>query len=453
MHARRWDDFSVGPWAEQTPPAASCGAPVAQLWAGDLCVDHVDDALGISLCLNWDGPTSQPALPSGRRLRIEVSNLDRLGGDRRHLLAAQTPPNATPLVPLLAAIAATTGADLTIEAPVCPTALAGARRAVAVGQVAHGWAAVTIGATAGTAGPPQRGGDGLVFSLGLDSLATLVDLRATGRAPTHLLAVDQPDTSAAGLPSGYLLHAGDPRGDHWRRSWRTEAMAANAARLPLVRTSTNAGELGIPGMASATAEQATTAACALALAGVVGSVALPVGRRAAEITSPDTIGLWSSATVRLGTPVPRLSVTAASTLVASDAWALQWLQVCPSPVGDRNCGECEPCQFTLAALWLAGASAADLSGFDHGVDAAVVRALHPGIHHDRQSRHDQLELVDHLARVADGGRGGDRSALQRDRYLAAALADAWATHLERVDAWTARLELGGTAAGAHALSA
>lgn len=456
MRARRWDDLSVGPRAEQTPPVASLGAPVAQLWAGDLRVDHVDDALSISLGLEWDGPTNHPGLPSGRRLQIEVRDLDRLGCDRRLLLAAQTPPNATALVPLLAAIAATTGADLTIEAPVCPTALAGARRAIAVGQVAHGWAAVTVGATAGTAGPPQRGGDGVVFSLDLESLATLVELRKVGRAPTHLLAVDR-GTTGGDSPSWCLPQSGYRPGDPPRRSWRTEAMAANAARLPLVRAGTNVGELDIPGMTSSTAEQAVTAACALALAGVVGSVTLPGGRRAAEAHAPDTTSLWSSATVHLGTPAPQASVTDAANLVASDAWALQWLRVCSSTNGDRNCGECEPCQFTLATLWLARASAADLSGFDHGVDVAVVRALHPGLHpglhRGHQSRHDHLELIDRLAQVADGRGAGDPNALQRDRYLAAALADAWAAHLERVDAWAAHLELGATATGTHALSA
>ncbi len=427
----------MGPSAEQTQTVAFPDAPLGQLWAGDLCVDHLDDALSISVSLHWDGPTAPPALPSGRRLRVEVNDLDRLGGDRRQLLAAHTPPNATALVPLLAVIAAATGADLTIEAPVCPTALAGARRAIAVGQFAHGWSAVTLGATAGAAGPPHHGGDGLVFSLNLESLATLVELRGAQLAPTHLLAIDGSQPTATG----------------GHRSGRSEAMAANATRLPLVRASTNAGELAISGMGSPTAEQAISAACALALAGVVGSVTLPTGRRAATDHSPDTTTLWSSAAVRLSPTTSRPSVSDAATLVATSPWALQWLQVCPSHGGDRNCGRCAPCQFTLTALWLAGVTDADLPGFDHAVDPAVIRALPPGDHRDHRGRHDYLDLIANLTGVAEGTAGEPATALRGERFLAAALAEAWAAHLERLEAWTAHLEFANAPTGTHALSA
>lgn len=431
----------MGPRAEQTPPVASLGAPGAQLWASDLCVDHVDDSLSISVSLHWDGSSTRSTLPSGRRLRMEIADLDRLGGDRRHLLAAQTPPNATPLVPLLAVIAATTGADLTIDGPVCPSALAGARRAIAVGQVTDGWPAVTLGATAGAAGPPQRGGTGLVFSLGLESLATLLELRGAGRAPTHLLAIDPPEPVTLGPSSGYhLTTSGAAAAGH--RSWRAEAMAANATRLPLVRASTNVGDLALPGLRSTIAEQAIAAAGALALAGVVGEVTLP-GVRPPGTAAPDTTSLWSSAAVELCTSTPRTSVTDASTLVAADEWALQWLRVCSSHRSEQNCGRCAPCQFTLTTLWLAGVSDGCLPGFAHGLDPAMIRALPPGHLDAHPDRHDHLELIGTLTAVAEGSAGNDGGDLRGDRFLAAALADAWSAHLERADA----------PVGAHALSA
>jgi len=230
-------------------------------------------------------------------------------------------------------------------------------------------------------------------------------------------------------------------------------MAANAARLPLARTWTNVRELGIPGMASTTAEQAATAACALALAGVVGSVTLPAGLGGAGLGGADTTGLWSSAAVRLGTTAQTLSVTDAAHLVAADPWARQWLRVCPSVNGDRNCGVCPPCQYALTALWLAGASGAELAGFDHPVDPAVIGTLAPELHRDERGRHDCLELIDSLTIVAEGGDGENGNALHGERFLAAALADAWSSYLERVDTWTARLALAGTAAAGHAMSA
>ena len=440
----------MGNGAERGWRGASSTTPLAQLWAGDLCVEHADDTLTISVLLEWETPPEHLPPHPDRRLRIEVSDLDRLGGDRRNLLAAHTPASATSLVPLLAVIAATTGADLTIEAPVCPTSLAAARQAIAVGQARHGWAAVTLGATAGATGPPRREGagregagregEGLVFSLGIEPLAALVELRKIGRPATHLLAVDGVGPRAARSPSGYLPPTGAGAATLAPRSWRTEVMAANAARLPLVRATTNARELGLPDMTTTIAEQAGTAACALALAGVVGSITLPGTRSAATSVWPDSASLWSSAAVDLRTAAPTSAIDA-STLVATSPWALQWLRVCPYAGGEGNCGVCSPCQFTLATLWIAGLPATALHAFDHAVDPNVVRALPPANHQDPQRRQDHLDLISALAAVA-GGSGGERAvAPHDDRLLAAALADAWTTHLERA------------ATGTHALSA
>ena len=413
----------MGPRADWTPGSAFEDVPAARLWAGDLCVDHADDTLTIALTLEWDASPDQPHPPSGQQLRVEITDLDRLGGDRRNLLAAHAPPNATALVPLLAVIAATSCADLTIDAPVCPTALAGARRALAAGQLNHGWPAVTLGATAGATSPLNRSGEGLVFSLGAEALATLVALQRADRGPTHLVAIDGL-ADATRTPGGNAAAAGLASGDDGCRRWRAEAMAANAARLPLVRASTNARTFLLSQAACATSRQAVAASCALALAGVVGSVVVPS-------SVPGTTDLWSSDAVAINEARAASTTAEASALVASDPWARQWLQVCPVGRGEGNCGVCRPCQLALATLWLAGASRYDLPSFAHAADPALVRALDPTPLADRA---DCLAVIDGLHRVADGDDQGRVTTSTDDRLLAAALADAWAAHLRHAGA-------------------
>lgn len=389
-------------------------------------MDHADDTLTIALTLHWDDVPAGSWLPSGQQLRVEISDLDRLGGDRRNLLAAHAPPNATALVPLLAVVAATSGADLTIDAPVCPIGLAGARRAVAVGQRDHNWPAVTLGATAGATSPLHRGGEALVFSLGVEPLATLVALQRAGRMPTHLLAIDE--LMAATTPWGDDAGAGALGSEDGCRRWRAEAMAANATRLPLVRASTNARQFLPADDASASTRQAVAASCSLALAGVVGSVLVPMPP---TIAAPGTTDLWSSSAVAITEATAASTLSEASALVASDHWARQWLAVCPTERGGRNCGVCRPCQLALASLWLAGASRHDLPSFAHAADPAIVRALDPT---PLPEQVDYLAVINGLHHVADGDGQGRVATSPDDRLLAAALADAWAAHLHHAGA-------------------
>lgn len=396
-------------------PVVAAALPAARLWAGDLSVEHHDDTLSISVGLQWEGAGAQRNLPSGSRLRIDVGDLDRLGGDRRHLLAAHTPANATALVPLLALLAAASGADLSIEAPVCPVALAGARRAVAAGQATHGWASVTLGATAGATSPTHRGGDGVLFSLGLEPLATVARLRRSDAPPTHLIALDDLDSPVA-TSSG---------GDE-RAMWRAEAVAAHELHLPLVRVSTNARDITDHLVDWDSARRVATSACALALAGVVGSVTLPADRCHADPDHPGTSALWSSGAVSIDTAMADLSSIERAALVAADPWACQWLRVCDSRRADSNCGRCRSCQLALAQLWLSGEPTADAPWFEHGLDPMVVASLTPA---PLPVPADYLTVVDELHEFVHDTTAGTLLADPGDRSLAVALAGAWVTHL------------------------
>lgn len=406
LGARRWNTWGVGPEAESTP--GDLGArvlddvPARRLWAGELVVEHSDDTLSISAMVRWDGPHHGPVVVGNRRLGIEIHDLDRLGCDRRHLLAAHTPPHATALVPMLAVLAAASGADLSIDAPVCPVALAGARRAVALGQRTHGWPAVTLGASAGATSAGRRGGHGFVFSLDLDNLAALLAQRHDGSAPTHLIALDDLEGC----------------GESTLGRWRTQAVAANEARLPLVRASTNARTFTDPIMNWSAARGAVVASSALALSGIVTSVGIP-----SLDLEPGTGALWSSATVDLEECAPVGTRTTRAADVASDPWAARWLRVCPSGGGGANCGTCRACQLALSHLWLADAAG---EAFRHPVDPAVVRTLEPLPLADPT---DYTALVNELLLAADGMLSS--GVAPNDRLLAIALADAWTVHLAR----------------------
>lgn len=412
----------MGPVAERTPAGTSRDVsvqlPVTQLRAGDLRIDHADDTLTIAITLRWEGPLGESGSRPEQRLHIAVGDLDRLGGDRRLLLAAHTPPHATALVPLLAVIAASNGADLTIDAPVCPSALAGARRAIAAGQLTHGWPPITLGATAGATGVPRGGGDALVFSLGLDAIATLLHLHRSARPPTHLLAVDGLDTPAT------TRHVGDHHAACAR--WRAEAMAANAARLPLIRIASNARSFANDVADLPALREATASASALALAGVAGSVSIPLPPAPSPVDDHASGALWSSEAVAISTAVTHRTATERAALVLADPWATEWLQVCASPRSGSNCGHCRQCQLTLAHLWLAGGAPDSVGRFGHPADPAAVRALSPGPPVDQTGLR---ALVDELLALANGTGQFRSTASPDERLLAAALADAWTVHL------------------------
>lgn len=401
------------PRAEWTPAGASADVPDAQLLAGDLRVDHADDHLTISVKLNWFGANHELAATSGERLAITVDALDRLGCDRRHLLAAHSPPNATALVPLLAVIAAAGDADLTIDAPVCPVTLAGARRAVAVGQEVYGWSAVTLGATAGAPSPQPRDGVGLVFSLDLPAVASVVALRRAGQEPTHLIAIEGFSPVVRG---------------------RAEAVAANAARLPLVRVATNCDTFLRTQTDRDAAQHAVVTSCSLALAGVIDTAVIPAltsASSAVGYTSGDAAdGMWSSHATPLASVIGDLPFVEAAALVTTDPWARQWVTVCASQRAEGNCGRCRPCQLALAALFASGAAPEDWPWFAHPADPAIVGALVPSAIHNPD---DYLEVIDALVDVTNGSTGS-RAANLTDRQIAAALAQAWADHLAHVGA-------------------
>ena len=209
-------------------------------------------------------------------------------------------------------------------------------------------------------------------------------------------------------------------------------MAANAARLPLLRVASNAHRFLPPAATGRIAREAVVASCALALAGVVGNVTIPSHLASAD-PDPDPTGatsLWSSGGVGLLEDPRGLSTAEAAALVATDPWARHWLQVCARRPAGGNCGVCLPCQVTLTHLWLAGVAAANLTSFDHGPDPAIVRALDPRF---TAAGVDHRAMVGALIRLAEGSESGRATVPSDDRLLAAALADAWTALLGRAE--------------------
>jgi hypothetical protein len=176
------------------------------------------------------------------------------------------------------------------------------------------------------------------------------------------------------------------------------------------------------------ARGAAVSACALALAGVVGSAAVPVGPAGGGGADPGAGSLWSSGAVDIEDDAGGIPPVDSANLVGDDPWARRWLRVCATGRADGNCGVCRPCQLALARLWLAGEPDAADAAFDHPVDPAVVRSLAPLPLADDG---DVLGVLGELRGTADGWSTGRRSTSPDERLVATALADAWASHLER----------------------
>lgn len=283
-------------------------------------------------------------------------------------LAESVDASANPYLPLATLIAARTGEDLRIEAPVSPRLLAGARRAAAMFAEWWDYRPPEIDPAGGEQVAPGGGAVGVMYSRGVDSGATLVrSLR--GEIPervTHLLAGD-------GIEWCYSREVE-------RQIWADHERAAAELGLPLVRLTSNARELlrGMIGWPRSFGAAYIGAALALGpmLGNVVTGATQPIVGAAPRGSRWDLDPLWSTEGTEVrqdGADLDRIQRTA---IVASHDASVRWLKVCWQGRTAGNCGRCTKCLRTMTALAAAGVlDHAEL--FDGPLTAEAIDAAEP----------------------------------------------------------------------------
>jgi len=400
-------------------------APTGRLVADDLRQVMTDGAFETSLRLTWDGAPAPAGVPgSGARIVVRVHDDDAVVLARRYADGTR-PAAATALLPVLTIVAAASGRDLHVDAPVCAAALAGARRAAATVSAWFGWHDARPGAATEFDAPPTgaEGDDALFFSRGLDSMSSWIVLRDAGVPPGRLIALDWRDPPYA-TPGTEAILAGT-------RS------AAALTGVPLSRVSTNARDWLDPLAEWTKAFGATLATTALALDGMVSRALItssfPPGVVSAHGSHDDLDPLWSSAGVRVEHfhPVPGGRIDRAR-VVSTDAWACRWLKVCWERPGDGNCGVCRKCLLTMSAFHVIGALDRVQPAFDAPLAPPAIRTV--------TAEPTVVPLIaEVLAVYRDVAEGRARPAWTRrvrsGRRAAAEYADAWS---EVLDATTRR---------------
>ena len=268
-----------------------------------------------------------------------------LGVPARH--RADADESSNPLVPLATLLAARTGEDLVLEAPVSPTLLDGARRAGETFGEWWGYRVPGIAPDGGTEPARATGsGVGVMFTRGVDSGATLIrSLR--GEIPervTHLLSGD-------GIEWAY-----SPEVE--RAIWADTERAAAELGLPLVRLTCNArkllrGLIGWPRSFGA-AYIGTALVLGPMLRDVVTGATQPLVDPEPRGSRFDLDPLWSTEGTRVRQDGAELNRAERTAIVASDATYLRWLKVCWEGRGAGNCGRCMKCLRTMTALASAG---------------------------------------------------------------------------------------------------
>lgn len=388
---------------------------VSRLIAHLAAVEEFADTVGVQAALELDGGGE---LAAGS-VTLRVHDLSHHARDGVDVVAGVVAGGLTPFVPILATAASALGADLVLDSPACPTAVAGAEAATTLLAEWFGVSAVTITSAKPTPAAPATGrstGQGLLFSRGLDSMAVLCAMRDAGEGPTHLVNMDWVDPPYAGDPQLEVRHA--------------TAAAAEGLGLPLLRVSTDARALLDPLVTWRQAHVPVLAGASLNLSGVIGAIGVSSTYGAGhpdpywthELVDP----LWSSSAVAVqhrtdvsGTRVDKAGV------VAGNADVLRWLKVCWQRPGEGNCGRCRKCLGAMSALWLVGAGDVLDELFDGPLSPEAVAATADGTPLPAPRNFELLaEMLDAV------GRGGVTSpmvmgATTAERHFAAELASAW----------------------------
>jgi hypothetical protein len=390
------------------------------------------DTLGIEAEVRLVGPAAQRLSLAASSMVMRVHDVSTLGCPADDVVGGAVRAGLTPLLPAATVAAGALDVDLWMDGPVSAVALAGAEEAVRRLTTRVGLHEVSVGAAETVDMGRRSGGRGLLFSRGLDSLATLSVMTGRGEPPSHLVSMDWVDPPFASVDQADIL--------------RSTSVSAQQRGLPLIRVSSDARTVLDPIVSWEVSHVAVLVGPVLALSGVLGAIGVsstsPAGHPHPYVSAVDTDPLWSSGEVAVEhrTDVPGGRVNKAA-VVAADPWAMRWLKVCWQRPGDGNCGRCRKCLMTMTALWLVGAGDRLGESFDAPLDAAAVRSTAGS--HPLTAPWNFLDVADALGAVGRGEDVGGPIAVGGDgaeRSFAAELADAWDTV---IDVGRAQVRTGG----------
>lgn len=262
-------------------------------------------------------------------------------------------PTATPGVAPLVVLAAARGEDLHIHGPVDARLAEGAARLMGVLVERWGLPPLTVRIDDVYDAPPGADAIGLVFSDGVDSWSTLLELldEAPGDRVTHLVSVS--GASSAGSAASVDLRS----------------IAAELG-LEVVEVQSTALALIESHHRSADGE-------ALALVGA----GLQVAGRMRRLVLTADCGVASELIGSAGTGRTELVVGGEGQTrgeriarIVGSPQARRAIRVCEAEGAAQNCGRCIPCSITMAELALAG-DADPASGFAARLDPDHIRHL------------------------------------------------------------------------------
>ena len=271
-------------------------------------------------------------------------------------------------VPVALSLASSLGEDLAIEAPISAQQLHGCRAAAHVLHRQWGWRQPVVSASTErqpfVAGPDV----GLLFTRGIDSMATLVaSLDGVGPRVTRLIVIDglEPNHSA----------------DVAAAVWHDTQAVAGAVGLPIHRLTTNVRdeiERYIPWKYS---HGAVLLGSALALGPLFDEIVISSSNSVryprANGSAPDLDACWSTDRTTITHWGVSMSRSDKAALVATRPQLAAQLKVCWESNRRGNCGTCSKCLLAMTAFTVAGAHSVVEAAFDGPLSCEAIRRLGP----------------------------------------------------------------------------
>jgi hypothetical protein len=306
-----------------------------------------------------------------------------------------TPPSdASPYLAAALPLAMRRGEDLEVRGSVSPLLLARAELIQSVFGLWNPWLdRIRVRAEAEEARAPASDAVAAYFSRGVDSSYTATGERHGLPALTHLLFVDGLD----------LHHDAAVRAEEVRLAGK----AAAAIGMPLVVVASNVRELSEPLFDWLDMAGAGLSFVALSMGGLLGRAVIPSSDTYMSLAPNGTHPLLEPMFSTEGIEVEHDHLERSRT--AKVAWIaerrpelLEYLKVCIAENRPDNCGRCDKCVLTMAALQAAGALER-ATGFPDRMDPEKLRLQRVGLEWF-SSRYEVAEACRVLPADGEGGR-------------------------------------------------
>ena len=322
-------------------------------------------------------------------------------------------------VPSALLLASFLGENLTVEAPMSAVQLEGCRTAAQLFDRWWGWRPPVV--TASVEQPRFAAGNdvGLLFTRGIDSLASLVaSLDGAEPTITRLITIDGIEPSHSPVVAAAVWHD-------------TQAMA-HAVGLPIHRLTTNLRDETARHLTWEHAHGAVVLGAALLLGPLLGDIVISssyaLRHRHAFGSTFELDALWStehSAIHHLG---EHLSRTEKARLIATRPQLASKVKVCWEGDQRGNCGACTKCLLAMTAFTVVDAQSILDVAFDRPLSVESIRRLRPmKIAHEvvEEIGDDHAELRDawhdYLARSHNQQRRGLTGLDPASRFAAAGM--------------------------------